>query len=284
MVVWSKRVSARLEEQWRARLAWLPDEKVVVSANPAAPSVVRLQVFDVTPAEAEQLEAAFGGQVRELRQDAWFNADQGSQKPLRVKDALLVTNSEAAWKRAQAEFPDRPSILVPPGMAFGTGEHATTLTALRRLAETAATFRRRKNKAWRCCDAGCGTGVLSIAAEKLGAESVDAFDFDPTAVEVTQENLAVNGCKRVRVWQQNVLEWQPPAPGYDVLLANIYGDVLVQAMPILKQALAPTGMLIVSGILRSQAPAVWNAARDNGLQVPIVRRVGKWVTGVLHHA
>jgi ribosomal protein L11 methyltransferase len=279
MRVWSKRISARLEEDWRARLAWLPDERVVTSLNPATPATLRLQVFDVSEEEARALESAHGGKTAEIRQDHWFNADQGARKPLRVKDRLLVANNEESWRRAHQEFPDRPAILIPPEMAFGTGEHATTITALRRLVEVAARLE-KSARPWSCCDAGTGSGLLAIAAEILGAARIDAFDFDEVAVEIARRNAAANECPRTRFFTQDVLAWTPPAEGYDIVLANIYGEVLIQAMPTLFRAVRPGGTLILSGILRSQAENVWASAVQNGLTQASQHRLGKWVTGV----
>ena len=279
MTVWTKRISAKLEEQWRNRLFWLPDDRVVVTANPASPQMVQLQVFDVGAEDFAALVKDYGGKVTELRQEDWFSADQGARQPLRVKDRLLIVNSEASQQTARTEFPERDVIFIPPGMAFGTGEHATTITALRRLVECAAASR-KAGAAWTCCDAGTGSGLLAIAAEKLGAARIDAFDFDETAVQVAEENAAANDCPRTRYFQQDILDWSPPAGGYSVVLANIYHDVLIKAMPVLRRAVAPGGTLILSGILRTQAEAVWTAGRTTGLQQVSQRCVGKWVTGV----
>lgn len=279
MKVWTKRISAKLEEQWRLKLAWLPDDRVVVSGNPASPATLRFQVFDVDAADFQVLVKKHGGQVTEIKQEDWLNADQGARRPLRVKDRLLVANSESARDVARTEFPGREVIFIPPGMAFGTGEHATTITALRRLTEFAQAHE-KSGKPWTCCDAGTGSGLLAIAAEKLGAARIDAFDFDETAVRIAEENAAANDAPRTRYFHQDVLDWKPPAAGYDVVLANIYHDVLLKAMPILRKSVAPGGTLILSGILRTQAENVWAAARANGLEQVSQRRIGKWVTGV----
>jgi ribosomal protein L11 methyltransferase len=119
---------------------------------------------------------------------------------------------------------------------------------------------------------------LAIAARKLGSGPAYACDFDPFAVEVVKRNIARNGASGIEVKEQDVLQWKPRKAGYDVVLANLFSTVLIQAWPVIAKALAAGGDLIVSGILASQAWDVFTAAAGHGLGFTQVVRKGKWVT------
>jgi ribosomal protein L11 methyltransferase len=160
-------------------------------------------------------------------------------------------------------------------MAFGTGDHATTATCLRLLADVA---RARRGSAWSVADLGTGSGLLAIAARMLGSGPVFACDFDPFAVKVAQHNLRRNGIDGVTLREQDVLKWRPRRTGHTVVLANLFSTVLIEAWPVIARALAPGGDLIVSGILASQAWEVVAAAAGHGLGFTRVVRKGKWVS------
>jgi ribosomal protein L11 methyltransferase len=165
--------------------------------------------------------------------------------------------------------PAREIILIPPEMAFGTGDHATTSSCLRLLVDVA---RRRKGRPWTVADLGAGTGVLAIAARKLGATEVFACDFDPFAVAAANRNAARNHTPDIRA------KWKPRKAGYDVVLANLFSTVLIEAWPVIAKSLAPGADLIVSGILATQAWDVFTAAAANGIGFTRVVKKGKWVT------
>jgi ribosomal protein L11 methyltransferase len=196
---------------------------------------------------------------------------------LLVRDVLLVTAATGARELAALRklHPSRQIISIPAEMAFGTGDHATTATCLRLLADVA---RKRAGSCWTAADLGAGTGLLAIAARALGAESVFACDFDPLAVTVAGDNLRRNRVDGVTLRRQDVLKWRTPAKGYDVVLANLFSTVLIEAWPVIARALAPGGDLIVSGILASQAWEVFTEAAGSGLGFTKVVRKGKWVT------
>ena len=160
-------------------------------------------------------------------------------------------------------------------MAFGTGDHATTSTCLRLLVDVA---RSRKGTHWTVADLGTGTGVLAIAARKLGAGETFACDYDPFAVAVGLRNIERNGTPEIQMCEQDVLVWEPRKTGYDVVLANLFSTILIEAWPVIAKALAPGGDLIVSGILATQAWEVFTAAAGSGLGFTKVIKKGKWVT------
>ncbi len=160
-------------------------------------------------------------------------------------------------------------------MAFGTGDHATTSTCMRFLVDIA---RERKNEKWSVADLGTGTGLLAIAAEKLGANEVWGCDFDPFAVAVARRNAERNETPAIVFKDQDVLKWKPRKSGYDVVLANLFSTVLLEAWPVIAKSLGKGGDLVVSGILASQAWEVFQGAAAVGIGFPKLVRKGKWVT------
>ena len=194
-----------------------------------------------------------------------------------MRDVFLLT-AESRKKELAAirkENPKRQIISIPPEMAFGTGDHATTSTCLRLLVDVS---RERKGVSWTVADLGTGTGVLAIAACKLGAAEAFACDFDPFSVAAAGRNALRNDTPQINVREQDVLKWKPRKKGYDVVMANLFSTVLIEAWPVIARSLAPGGDLIVSGILATQAWDVFTAAASNGLGFTKVIRKGKWVT------
>jgi len=273
MFVWSKLSAAKWIDAWEERFAGNPN--LVIEYLKGGRSI-RLRLFCKSAAAAKAVTRQFGGSVREVKNSEW-NKPVELPRPLKVRDKLLLTASTqpkeiAALAKAH---PKRQIIMIPPEMAFGTGDHATTSTCLRLLVDVA---NQRKGTDWSLADLGTGSAVLAIAARKLGCGAAFACDFDPFAVAVAQRNAERNGTPEIEVKEQDVLKWKPAKKGYDVVLANIFSTVLIQAWPIIAKSLAPGGDLIVSGILYSQAWDVFTAAASEGLGFTQVIRKGKWVT------
>jgi ribosomal protein L11 methyltransferase len=164
-------------------------------------------------------------------------------------------------------------IRLDPGMAFGTGQHATTRLCLAvlesRLRPDEEAARRR---AVRVLDLGTGSGILAIAAALLGATSVLALDVDPVAVNAARQNVAVNGVEgRVRVVEGSLgaasaLPDQG-GPRFDLVLANVSTAAITEMAPALARALAPGGALVASGIGDASAEACRSALERAGLEV-----------------
>jgi ribosomal protein L11 methyltransferase len=186
-----------------------------------------------------------------------------------------VVDVHGAWPE---EIP-RPRILLRIGsaMAFGTGDHATTASCLRLLLAEAA----EAGGAWSALDIGTGSGILAVAAEKLGADSVTAFDNDPRAVRAARANLRVNRCLKVNLGEGDITRWQPGRRRHRVVMANLFSGLLVAGAPRIVRALAPGGGLILSGILRSQEADVLAVFQAAGLASERTLRRGKWVALLL---
>jgi ribosomal protein L11 methyltransferase len=273
MFVWSKLSAAKWIDAWEERFAGNPN--LVIEYLKGGRSI-RLRLFCKSAADAKAVTRQFGGSVREVRSAEW-NKPVELPRPLKVRDSLLLT-AQTRTKEVAAlakAHPKRRIIMIPPEMAFGTGDHATTSTCLRLLVDVAGA---RKGGDWSLADLGTGSGVLAIAACKLGCGEAFACDYDPFAVAVARHNMERNETPEIEVKEQDVLKWKPRKKGYDVVLANIFSTVLIQAWPVIARSLAPGGDLIVSGILYSQAWDVFTAAAAEGLGFTQVIRKGKWVT------
>lgn len=158
-------------------------------------------------------------------------------------------------------------VIITPRMAFGTGHHATTRMMVRSMLGM-------KIPGKRICDLGCGTGVLAILAEKMGASQVVAIDNDPNAVENARRNAELNHCQRVAVEKGDAHLQQRAS--FDAILANIERNTLIRAMPEMAAALRPGGTVVLSGFVRGDGPLMAMAARQQGL-VPIGQEEeGEW--------
>lgn len=241
---------------------------------------VRVELFCSERAAAEEVRERFGGAVRELHRDDWVKPPP-VRPPIRIRDRLLVTSEtrKRELARIQREFPGRGLISIPPEMAFGTGDHATTSSCLRMLADVARErdWSPEERAKGRVADLGTGSGVLAVAARMLGSGPVDACDFDPFAVEVARRNVERHGLDGIKVAQCDVLKLRPRRR-YEVVVANIFSSVLIEALPVLRRLLAGGGDLICSGILHAQAWEVFEAAAATGIGFSKVVRRGKWVS------
>ena len=226
---------------------------------------VSLQIVCPSRAQAARLIRDFQGSAKNLPRD-WRQKylSPQSHAPIRVGRRLLVV-AEAIPSR-------QPQLVIPTAGAFGTGDHATTAMCLRLLEETTRKF----SPGWRLLDAGTGTGILALAARRLGAGEVLGLDNDPRAVAHARQNARLNHISRAKFLPGDVLKWKPSIR-YDLITANLFSELLIATLPIFHRALRARGRLIVSGILRAQAASVIRALRDSRFRLEQQRRRGKWV-------
>ena len=272
MFEWSKLSAVQWMDAWEDRFRGQPNFVMEILKGG---KTARIRVFCDTEAKAKAIHEQFGGSIRKVLSAEWTKPAASAIPPLKIRDVLLVT-AETDLKKIkslQKTYPTRQIISIPAEMAFGTGDHATTSTCLRLIADLA----RRRAAGWSVADLGTGTGLLAIAAKKLGAGVCYACDFDPYSVKATMENLIRNHVTDIEVAEQDVLKWQPKKQ-YDVVIANLFSTILIQAFPNICKLLRPGGEVIISGILASQAWDVFVAAAEHGLGFPNVIRKGKWVT------
>jgi ribosomal protein L11 methyltransferase len=192
----------------------------------------------------------------------WEAAFRLHHRPLVIGRRLLVA---PPWDVPDA--PDREVLVIEPGMAFGTGQHDTTRTCLEEI-ETAVAERQVRS----ALDVGTGSGVLAMALARLGVLRVVAFDLDAGVLPLARENLARNGAGAVLLAAGTV--WAVRGR-FDLVVANLLADALIDEASALAATVAPGGRLIVSGILDSQADTV---AAASPLRVTATRAAGPWRT------
>ena len=188
--------------------------------------------------------------MENVKDEDWENNWKQFYKPMEIGDRLLVI---PAWE--QADPKGRVTLTLNPGLTFGTGSHATT-----RLCLTALESRIHGGE--RVLDLGCGSGILSIAALRLGAKSAFACDIDEKCVDVAYENAALNGIgkERLTVRQGDATKEGPLrdaiGTGYDVVVANIVADVIISLAPQVRHFLKEDGWFLTSGIIDDRADEV----------------------------
>jgi ribosomal protein L11 methyltransferase len=272
LFAWKKLASAKWEDAWMERLSVIDPTRLSVTSLPGRKSI-RLEAWSLSKSEAASLVKQFGGQVRPLKPGPPV-IKAPPRAPIRIRESLLIVSSEREKKSAAKLAGGRRILLVPAAMAFGTGEHATTSCCLRFLSDAADSLR---GGPWEMLDLGTGSGILAIAARKLGAKKVEACDFDPHAVRTALENVRANAADTVSVKKLDVLKWTPKKT-WDVVAANLFSEVLIAAAPAIARAVKPAGRLIFSGILRSQEKETVAAFLLQKFRIDTITRKGKWVT------
>ncbi len=207
----------------------------------------------------------------------WSRRWKEGLAPRRVGDRITVTQP---WNPVAAEGAGIV-IVVDPASAFGTGEHASTRGALRLLESAVAAGDR-------VLDVGAGTGILSIAAVRLGAQRVLAVESDAGSLGTAQENLERNGVAGdidlVHAAVDDAYLAAHRGDGFHVIAANVLSGVLVPLLPSFRDALAPGGRLILAGILESEAAGVRAAAAEAALDVVREDVEGEWWSALLKAA
>jgi ribosomal protein L11 methyltransferase len=208
----------------------------------------------------------------------WAELWKANYKPIRIGERLLVIPSWLADPLTRNTEPPNIPILMDPGMAFGTGTHPTTQLCL-------ALLEAHLKPNDTVLDFGCGSGILAIAAAKLGAKSALAVDIDDDSIRATKENAEINGVAATIETRLGSLSNLQPlaavrASNFHLTVANIIAPVIIRLLGPeegLAQTLAPNGILIVSGILAEQIGDVAAALNRAGLTVIDQRQIGDWV-------
>ncbi len=208
----------------------------------------------------------------------WMEAWKARYQPIPIGKRLIIV---PAW----LESPDakRIPIKIDPGMAFGTGTHPTTQLCLELVEELMETLKASETfRDLSVIDIGCGSGILSIAALKLGARLAVGVDIDPASVQASRENAQANGIGEEFVLGQGsvaeVLAGGFPLRQAPLVLANILAPVLIRLLDAgLGELVLPGGELVLSGILEEQAQGVVEAAEARGLTQSGRRQMSDWV-------
>jgi ribosomal protein L11 methyltransferase len=206
--------------------------------------------------------------TRSVDEEDWANAWKDHYHPIRIGRSTVVCPRWLSAATRDGDF----VIRLDPGMAFGTGLHPTTQLCLEAIEEIDVAD-------LSVLDLGCGSGVLAISAALRGAASVRALDVDPIAVRTTRENARENGVGSITVRQGSL----PEADGsrYDLVLANIIAQVIVDLAPHLREIVAPGGTLVASGIIDEKLERTVAALRRAGF-ICEARQRGDWFALICH--
>jgi len=262
----------------------LVDEGLGARVDPTRPAVVRgyVPARDASAAEAAAAQVAealghlqaFGlraiGDLRTriVHEEDWASAWKAYFPVLRVGRRIVI---RPTWRRHR-RAPDDVVIAMDPGMAFGTGLHPTTRLCLAALEPLAAAGRL---DGARVLDVGCGSGILAIAALRLGSARAIGVDTDPIAIESTEANARRNGLtRRIRARVGSLPSGDAP---FDIVLANLIAGVLVPLAPLLRDELRQGGLLVASGIFVDREAEVRAAFEAADLVVDGRTAEGDWV-------
>lgn len=269
---WTRLSSTKWEDAWIERLRFLGPEKIAFVTWPDS-HALKIEAY-CDERTAKELVKRFGGRATRLAEHVWTGDPARPRGPLSIRSKLKIFSDKPSWREWRKADRKAAGIFIPAGMAFGTGEHATTATCLRLLADLSG----RYPNGFAALDLGTGAGILAIGAKALGASRVEAIDYDPVAVRIAKKNASTNGLRTIKILRGDVLKLAI-RESFDVILANLFSDVLVASAPRIARATMPGGWLIFSGVLRKQAQEVASAFKAAGFSNPRIIVRGKWCAG-----
>ena len=306
MFVWRKRASAVWLAANEAVLRKISAQRLAIISTPDRTTAVA-EMAGSSRRDLEKIRSRFGGTIVKFPRD-WLTTFSRAQtsKPIKIGKRLIIYRSVTSKNRIRNR---NKTLLIPAGAAFGTGEHTTTAMSLRLLELTTRGWGahaprvrfsapRRKffpecvargaqrstrgrvrspDKEWALLDLGTGTGILALAAKRLGAARVIAIDHDPVAIATARANARRNKLDNIDFRVADVRRWQFP-PRIEIITANLFSELLIEIVPKLKRA----QWLILSGILREQEAQLVRALKRNGIVIVETRRRGKWIAMAGH--
>ncbi len=209
-------------------------------------------------------------ELKNIREEDWANNWKQYFKPFCVGDKLLI---KPTWETVE-DIEDRTVLNIDPGSSFGTGQHHTTKLCLERLEEIV-------KGGEKVLDLGAGSGILSIGALLLGAQSAVGIDIDENSVRIAKENAAQNGIdSRFNAMCGNIIDdislREKIGGNYDVVVANIVADVIILMSPLFKEFMHQNSTLIVSGIINRQKDEVKDALLKNGFKILTAQESNDW--------
>ena len=229
---------------------------------------VTAELFD-----QEALNALFGRyKIAEIKysqksiaKENWNATWEENYDPIVVNDECIVRASFHEVDRSYTY-----DIIITPKMSFGTGHHETTHQVLALQMEL-------DHQGKSVMDAGCGTGILSIMAEKRGASNVDSFDIDEWCVENGEENYQLNKCEKCTIQKGSIAEVKLRSTPYDIVIANINKNILLLEMSQYSQHLADKGDLLLSGFYENDLADIVACCAENGLKYHKHLSKNNWV-------
>ena len=221
-------------------------------------SMVEIGSGDITSSQTEDID--------------WINNWKQFFQSFYIDDILI----KPTWEPLKEEDKNKFLIEIDPGISFGTGKHETTQLCIRQI-------RKYLKEGERVLDVGCGSGILSIAALKLGAGSVVGTDVDGDCITSTHENMTVNHLAENsgEFYVGNLIDdkafQEKIGTGYDLVVANILADIIIPMAPALYQCAKEQGVLITSGIIDFKENEVKEALEQAGFEILEVNHQGEWV-------
>ena len=217
-------------------------------------------------ARLSSLGIEYTTELEDMREEDWSESWKQYYKPIKLGKVTVVP----AWEEYDAKEGE-VVVKMDPGMAFGTGTHETTRLVMRIMQDEI------KGGEY-LLDVGTGSGILSICASKLGAYHCNAYDIDPVAVKVAEENALRDGCTNITVGVSDLLRGVDTSKGkYDFCVANIVSDIIIRMMPDVKKYLKEGAPLILSGIIAPRADEVRAAVRAEGFTIEREVTENDWV-------
>ena len=311
MFVWRKRASKAWLAAKEATLREVAGHRLAIISKPERKNAIA-EVADSNRRELENIRSRFDGSIEKLPRN-WLKKISPAQKskPIRIGKRLVITRNGGFQTAVHGtSAPGKtPFLVIPAGVAFGTGEHATTAMSLRLLERctriwgapaaslhSSAACRRRlfkKDSAgsrtkhagslrfseaeWALLDLGTGSGILALAAARFGAKRVIAIDHDPIAIATATANARRNKIGNIDFRVADVRRCKFPRET-DIITANLFSELLIEILPKLRRA----QWLILSGILQEQENGLVRALKRNGIAIVETRRRGKWIA-ILGH-
>jgi ribosomal protein L11 methyltransferase len=210
--------------------------------------------------------------ITKIRREDWAESWKRHFKPIEIGSSLLVKPS---WIKKRA-LKNQAVVMLDPGLSFGTGQHPTTEFCLEEIVK-----RRTKDRPQSFLDLGTGSGILAIAAAKLGYKPVRAIDFDPEAVRVARANARVNGIlKKIQIVCDDVTKFPiKPKEQFDLICANLISNLLIAERKRIMSQLRSGGTLVLAGILRSEFSQVQTSFEKLGLKLASAKSEREWASG-----
>jgi len=206
---------------------------------------------------------------RRVRSEDWAESWKKHFKPLEIGRALLI---RPTWSHRRPRS-NQAVVVLDPGLSFGTGQHPTTIFCLEQLVT-----RRRPAEPQSFLDIGTGSGILAIAAAKLGYHPVHAFDHDPTAIRVANANALQNHAEGLIRFNHKDLSRMPAHAHrkFHLICANLVCDLLIEQSKRILSFLEPNGILVLAGTVVDQFPEVASVYKAGGLKLLEIRTTKEW--------
>ena len=210
-----------------------------------------------------------------IRRESWAHSWKRHFKPIEIGSALLIKPS---WNRRKPRK-GQGMVVLDPGLSFGTGQHATTGFCLRQLVINMK--RDVGNTKQSLLDIGTGSGILAIAAAKLGYTPVRAFDYDPESIRVARTNARKNAVlHKIQITRQDLLRLpRQSAKKFEVVCANLISNLLIAERERIISRVKPGGTLVLAGILKTEFGSVQHAYEQAGLKLFASKAEKEWRSG-----